>query len=243
MITIQEYKEEHKHDIVKMILECYGRKKMKKVFLMLTLLMVSLAGCAPKAPIAPQPTQPNQPTQPTVQAKSWSSQPPMQIDPKKPYHAIIHTNLGDISIKLFPEDAPKTVNNLIFLARNQFYNGLKFHRVIKSFMIQTGDPNGNGTGSPGYKFADELSSKHTYASGVVAMANSGPNTNGSQFFIGSGSDVANLNKTPNYTIFGQVDGGMDVVEKIANVRVGPNSGEVSSPLDPVYMKSVEILEK
>lgn len=218
---------------------------MKKIFLMLiTLLMVSLVGCAPKAPIAPQPTQPNQSAQPAVQAKNWGSPPPMQIDPKKPYHAIIHTNLGDISIKLFTEDAPKTVNNLIFLARNEFYNELKFHRVIKSFMIQTGDPKGNGTGGPGYKFADELSSKHTYASGVVAMANSGPNTNGSQFFIGSGSDVESLNKNPNYTIFGQVDGGMDVVEKIASIRVGPNSsGEVSLPLDPVYMKSVEILEK
>jgi peptidylprolyl isomerase len=217
---------------------------MKKVFfILITLLMVSLVGCASKAPIESQPTKPN-PVQPEVQAKTWSSPPPMQIDPQKPYHAIIHTNLGDISIKLFPEDAPKTVNNLIFLASNHFYDQLKFHRVLKSFMIQTGDPNGNGTGGPGYKFADELSSKHTYAPGVVAMANSGPNTNGSQFFIGSGADVANLNQDPAYTIFGQVDGGMDVVEKIASVRVGPNSsGEPSLPLDPVYMKSVEILEK
>ena len=111
-------------------------------------------------------------------------------------------------------------------------------------MIQTGDPNGDGTGGPGYKFEDELSSKHTYGPGVVAMANSGKNTNGSQFFIGSGADVANLNQNPNYTIFGQVDGGMDIVEKIASVKVGPNSsGEQSSPLDSVYMKSVEIQEK
>ena len=228
---------------------------MKKVLLMvITLLLVSLSGCASKTPIASQPSasgqtqvqqnQSIQPAQPAVQAKTWSSQPLMQIDPQKAYHAIIHTNLGDISIKLFPEDAPKTVNNLIFLASNHFYDQLKFHRLIKNFMIQTGDPNGNGTGGPGYKFADELSSKHTYAPGVVAMANSGPNTNGSQFFIGSGPDVASLNQNPNYTIFGQVDGGMDVVEKIASVKVGPNSsGEVSSPLDPVYMKSVEIQEK
>ncbi|HUX46633.1 MAG TPA: peptidylprolyl isomerase [Desulfosporosinus sp.] len=220
---------------------------MKKVFLMLiTLLIVSLAGCASKAPISSQPSASSQtqPAQPGVRAKTWSSQPPMEIDPKKTYHAIIHTNLGDISIKLFPEDAPKTVNNLIFLASHHFYDQLQFHRVIKNFMIQTGDPNGDGTGGPGYKFADELSSKHTYAPGVVAMANSGPNTNGSQFFIGSGSDVASLNKNPAYTIFGQVDGGMDVVEKIASVRVGPNSsGELSSPLDQVYMKTVEILEK
>jgi len=226
--------------------------------------MVSLAGCATKPPIATQPsatdqaqgqsqpiqsTQPTQPTQPAqpvnpAQNKTWSSPPSMQIDQKKPYHTIIHTNLGDISIKLFPEDAPITVNNFIFLARNHFYDGLKFHRVINNFMIQTGDPKGNGTGGPGYHFTDELSSKHTYTTGVVAMANSGPNTNGSQFFIGSGQNVASLNQNPNYTIFGQVDGGMDVVEKIASVKVGPNSsGESSSPLDPVYMKSVEILEK
>ncbi|MDR3602809.1 MAG: peptidylprolyl isomerase [Desulfosporosinus sp.] len=231
---------------------------MKKVFLLLiTLLMVSLVGCSTKAPVTSPPSttgqtqgqqsQPIKSTEPNQTAnpiKTWSSPPPMQIDQTKPYHAILHTNLGDISIKLFPEDTPKTVNNFIFLARNHFYEGLKFHRVIKNFMIQTGDPQGTGMGGPGYKFADELSSKHTYAPGVVAMANSGPNTNGSQFFIGSGSDVANLNQNPAYTIFGQVDDGMDVVGKIASVRVGPNSsGEVSSPLDPVTIKSVEILEK
>ena len=237
-----------------------GGTQMKKIFyILITLVMVSLAGCAPKAPISSQPpassqtqTQQSQSVQPTEQnqpanqakGKTWSSPPTMQIDQKKPYHAIIHTNLGDISIKLFPEDAPKTVNNFIFLARNQFYDGLKFHRVIKNFMIQTGDPNGNGTGGPGYKFADELSSKHTYSPGVVAMANAGPNTNGSQFFIGSGQNVASLNQNPDYTIFGQVDGGMDVVEKLSSIKVGPNpSGEVSSPLDSVYMKSVKILEK
>lgn len=216
---------------------------MKKLFLLLiALLMMSIGGCASSQTQDKQ-NQSTQPTQP-AQVKTWSSPPTMQIDKNKPYRAVIHTNLGDISIKLYPEDAPNTVNNFIFLARNHFYDGLKFHRVIKNFMIQTGDPNGNGTGGPGYKFADELSSKHTYASGVVAMANSGPNTNGSQFFIGSGSDVANLNQNPVYTIFGQVDGGMDVVEKIASVRVGPNSsGEMSSPLDQVYMKSVDIIEK
>jgi len=210
---------------------------MRKVYLVLiTLFLVSIVGCASKAPVASQP--------PTAQAKTWSSPPAMQIDQKKPYHAVIHTNLGDISIKLFAEDAPKTVNNFVFLTRNHFYDGLKFHRLIKNFMIQTGDPNGDGTGGPGYKFEDELSSKHTYGSGVVAMANAGKNTNGSQFFIGSGADVANLNQGPDYTIFGQVDGGMDIVEKIASVKVGPNSsGEQSSPLDSVYMKSVEILEK
>jgi Peptidyl-prolyl cis-trans isomerase (rotamase) - cyclophilin family len=228
---------------------------MKRINLILiTFLMMSLIGCTKTQPPASSQTQgqqnqsvqsnePNQTKQPTNH-KTWSSPPEMQIDQNKPYHAIIHTNFGDISIKLFPEDAPKTVNNFIFLARNHFYDGLKFHRVIKNFMIQTGDPNGNGTGGPGYKFADELSTKHTYAPGVVAMANSGPNTNGSQFFIGSGSDVSNLNQNPDYTIFGQVDGGMTVVDKIASVRVGPNSsGEVSLPLESVTMNSVDIQEK
>jgi len=209
---------------------------MKKVsFMLITLLILSIAGCTSKAPI---------PSQPAVQGKTWTSPPAMQIDPKKPYHAVIHTSLGDISIKLFPEDAPKTVNNFVFLASNHFYDEVKFHRVMKTFMIQTGDPKGDGTGGPGYKFADELSSKHSYVSGVVAMANAGKNTNGSQFFIGSGPDVANLDQNPDYTIFGQVDGGMDIVEKIASVKVGPNaSGEQSSPLEPVYMKAVEIQEK
>src|SRR5665648_476859 len=187
---------------------------MKKfnIVMLSALLLVLLAGYATKAPVAPQTTPPSQPA---VQGKTWSKEPTMQIDPNKPYHAIIHTNLGDISLKLFPEDAPKTVNNFIFLAHKQVYDGLKFHRVLKSFMIQTGDQKGDGTGGPGYKFTDELSSKHTYASGVVAMANSGQNTNGSQFFIGSGSDVASLNQNPDYTIFGQIDAGMDVVDKIA----------------------------
>lgn len=240
---------------------------MKKVvMIVITLLMVMLGGCASKQPIASQPptseqtqiqanqsnqskqtdqaAKSNQSAQATKPAKSWSSPPAMQIDETKPYHAIIHTNLGDISIKLFPADAPKTVNNFVFLARNNFYDGLKFHRVIKDFMIQTGDPNGNGTGGPGYHFADELSAKHSYTPGVVAMANAGPNTNGSQFFIGSGQNVTSLNQNPVYTIFGQVDGGMDVVEKIASVRVTKNaSGEMSSPLDPVFIKTVEILEK
>src|SRR5664279_432533 len=115
---------------------------------------------------------------------------------------------------------------------------------MKTFMIQTGDPTGTGTGGPGYKFADELSKAHTYAPGIVAMANAGPNTNGSQFFICSGADSVNLDKSPNYTIFGQVDSGMDVVNKIASVPVGPSpSGEVSAPTTPVLMKSIEIQEK
>ncbi len=224
---------------------------MKKVFALLTVLMLFLAGCAAKAP-APSGPQANQPQagqpqvsqQPGNARKTFSAPPPMQIDTKKQYFATLHTSMGDIHIKLFASEAPVTVNNFVFLARNKFYDGLKFHRVIKTFMIQTGDPNGDGTGGPGYKFQDELPPKHPYAPGIVAMANAGPNTNGSQFFIGSGDDVKNLNRTPNYTVFGQVDSGMDVVQKIASVKVGPSpSGEVSSPVDPVYINSVSIEEK
>ncbi|MDR3542087.1 MAG: cell wall-binding repeat-containing protein [Desulfosporosinus sp.] len=175
--------------------------------------------------------------------KTWTSAPAMQIDISKQYHATIHTTMGDIGVNLFTKDTPKTVNNLVFLASNNFYTNIPFHRVLKTFIIQTGDPTGTGTGGPGYKFEDELSSAHTYAPGIVAMANSGPNTNGSQFFICSGDDSVNLDKNPNYTIFGQVDSGMDVVNKIASVPVGPSpSGEVSSPTTPVMMKSIEIQE-
>ncbi len=226
---------------------------MKKVFALLTVLLLLLAGCGSTAPspsgTAPQASQPQagQPQasqQPESTGKTFSAPPPMQIDTKKQYFATLHTSMGDIHIKLFASETPVTVNNFVFLARNKFYDGLKFHRVIKNFMIQTGDPNGDGTGGPGYSFKDELPPRHPYAPGIVAMANAGPNTNGSQFFIGSGDDVKNLNSTPNYTVFGQVDSGMDVVGKIASVKVGPSpSGEVSSPIDPVYIKSVTIEEK
>lgn len=219
---------------------------MKKItVLLLSLLVLVVAGCAGNKAATPPSDSTGSQSSSTGQAqvhKTWSSPPSMQIDPKKSYQAIIHTSMGDITINLFAADAPKTVNNFVFLAKNDFYNGLKFHRVIKNFMIQTGDPNGDGTGGPGYKFADELPPKHPYAPGIVAMANAGPNTNGSQFFICSGPDADTL--PTQYTVFGQVVKGMDVVEKISDVKVGPNAqGEMSSPLQPVYMKSVDIVEK
>jgi cyclophilin family peptidyl-prolyl cis-trans isomerase len=169
----------------------------------------------------------------------------MQIDPKKQYQAIISTSMGDITIQLFAKDAPKTVNNFVFLAKDKFYDNLTFHRVIKDFMIQTGDPLGNGTGGPGYVFEDELNNGHKYEPGVVAMANAGKNTNGSQFFIGSGKDVEGLKNFPNYTIFGKVTAGMDVVQKIASVKVKENPviKEVSMPEQPVTIKKITIIEK
>ncbi|OEG00269.1 peptidylprolyl isomerase [Vulcanibacillus modesticaldus] len=165
----------------------------------------------------------------------------MQIDTSKEYFATIHTNKGDIKIKLFADSAPKTVNNFVFLANDGFYDNVKFHRIIKTFMIQTGDPLGNGMGGPGYTFEDELPPAKEYKPGIVAMANAGPNTNGSQFFICSGSDSAYLNHQPNYTVFGEVVEGMETVDNIASVPVGPSfGGEMSSPKEAVYMKNIEI---
>src|SRR5579859_7703120 len=117
--------------------------------------------------------------------KQYREQPAMQIDPAKNYTAIMHTSKGDIEIKLFAKEAPVTVNNFVFLAREGFYNGTTFHRVIGGFMAQGGDPTGTGTGGPGYKFKDEagaLALKHSKA-GILSMANAGRDTNGSQFFI------------------------------------------------------------
>ncbi len=149
----------------------------------------------------------------------------------------LETNYGNITFELYRNDAPKTVENFTTLSSKGFYNNLTFHRVIKGFMIQGGDPNGNGTGGPGYKFDDELnpataSYKAGYQKGVVAMANSGPNTNGSQFFIMH----ADYPLPNSYTIFGKVTIGQDVVDKIANVKVGAND----KPVSPVIIKSVTL---
>lgn len=171
----------------------------------------------------------------------WSSPPAMTIDQGKQYTATIKTNYGDIKLQLFPKDAPLTVNSFVFLARQGFYDGVKFHRVVKGFVMQGGDPTGTGTGGPGYKFADEKVTKD-YVAGTLAMANSGPNTNGSQFFI----TLANLSgRLPkNYTIFGLVTAGSDVIQKIANVPVKTNSsGEASSPTVDVHIETITIEEK
>ena len=153
--------------------------------------------------------------------------------------AVIETNYGKIEFVLYEKDTPKTVENFIKLADKGFYNGIIFHRVIKGFMIQGGDPTGTGMGGPGYQFADELnprtlSYKEGYKKGVVAMANAGPNTNGSQFFI-------MLQDTPlphNYTIFGKVISGQDVVDKIGGDATGAND----KPINPIKMDKVYIVE-
>jgi cyclophilin family peptidyl-prolyl cis-trans isomerase len=172
----------------------------------------------------------------------WSSPPPMSIDQSKEYQATIKTNLGDIVVELFPKDAPLAVNNFVFLARQGFYDGVKFHRVVKGFVIQGGDPTGTGTGGPGYKFADEPVTRD-YIAGTLAMANAGPNTNGSQFFITLVDLSGQLPK--NYTIFGQVTSGFDVVQEIGNVPVkaNPQGGEPSLPTVDVHIDSIIIEEK
>jgi cyclophilin family peptidyl-prolyl cis-trans isomerase len=143
---------------------------------------------------------------------SYSAAPPLTINTAHHYLVTMNTNKGTMTLCLDPKLAPNTVNNFVFLTRNQFYDGLKFHRVEPSFVIQGGDPLGTGTGGPGYKFADEPVLSE-YTAGAVAMANSGPNTNGSQFFICTVDDSKKLGKL--YNLFGYVQTGMDVVLKIA----------------------------
>ena len=145
-------------------------------------------------------------------AQQWTTPPAMQIDPKKKYTATIETNRGTIVIALAAEHAPKTVNNFVFLAKEGYYDGIAFHRVISNFMVQGGDPTGSGRGGPGYKFEDETRGnplKHT--SKVLSMANAGPNTNGSQFFI-THSPQPHLDGK--HTVFGTVTEGADVVDAI-----------------------------
>ncbi len=143
---------------------------------------------------------------------SFSAPPPMCISTGKTYSATVNTDVGTFTVALDAKSAPKTVNNFVFLAREHFYDGLTFHRVIPGFVVQGGDPQGNGSGGPGYKFADELPKAGAYKVGSLAMANSGPNTNGSQFFIITGSQGTQL--PPNYSLFGSVSSGMDVVKQI-----------------------------
>lgn len=165
--------------------------------------------------------------------------PAMTIDSKKLYSAVLHTDKGDIEIALNAKETPITVNNFVSLARSGFYNGTPFHRVIKGFMIQGGDPKGNGSGGPGYKFNDEPITG-AYLRGTVAMANSGPNTNGSQFFIMH----ADYPLPKNYVIFGTVIRGIEAVDLIASAPVMQgSSGENSTPVSPVRVITAEVVEK
>lgn len=177
--------------------------------------------------------------------KQWTAPPPQTIHAACHYTALVHTSMGDMTIKLLPAEAPIAVNNFIFLARHHFYDQTKFHRIVQGFVIQGGDPTGTGTGGPGYSFQVETpkptDAVPTYIKGAVAMANTGqPNSNGSQFFV----DLANLSQTlpPNYTIFGVVTSGMDIVSKIGNVptTTNPASGEKSVPTTPVIVTGITL---
>jgi cyclophilin family peptidyl-prolyl cis-trans isomerase len=171
-------------------------------------------------------------------AKPQFDRPPeMQIDPQHGYEATLETSHGSIVADLYPSEAPATVNSFVFLARQGFFDGLSFHRVIRGFVIQGGDPDGNGSGGPGYKFADELDNGLSYEVGTLAMANAGPNTNGSQFFIVTGPQGAALPK--NYTIFGKVREGLNAVETIEGVPTGAQD----RPRDPVIIERVSIVER
>ena len=202
-------------------------KKAQQSFLLAFLLVAVLPFSACRSNPKMSPTQSPTPAErtaagatskptpsPTEGGKNlqWSSPPPMTIDPGRQYSATIKTNFGDIVVQLFPKDAPLAVNNFVFLARQGFYDGVKFHRVMKGFVIQSGDPTGTGTGGPGYKFADEQV-QGEYGVGAVAMANSGPDTNGSQFFICIDDCTRKLSK--DYNLFGFVVDGVEIAQAIA----------------------------
>jgi peptidylprolyl isomerase len=161
--------------------------------------------------------------------------PPMCIDPSKRYTAQVVTSKGTLTIALDPIAAPVTVNNFVFLARYHYYDGIVFHRIIPGFVLQAGDPTGTGRGDPGYRFDDELPAKGRYELGSLAMANAGPNTNGSQFFVISGPSGIGL--PPQYSLFGKVVAGLDVVSAID--AVGTSSGK---PKEAVTIESVMIGE-
>ena len=167
--------------------------------------------------------------------QKFSAAPPMIIDTAKSYTATMVTSKGTLEILLDAIGAPTTVNSFVYLARWHYYDGIVFHRVIPGFVLQGGDPTGTGTGGPGYKFADELPKPGRYELGSLAMANSGPNTNGSQFFVISGPDGMRL--PPLYSHFGKVVKGLDVVSTINDL--GSSSGK---PKETVTIESVTITE-
>ena len=168
--------------------------------------------------------------------RQFPKPPPMCIDPAKSYTAVMDTSMGSITIALDAAAAPLTVNNFVVLSRYHYYEGVIFHRIIKGFVCQGGDPTGSGRGGPGYRFADELPQPGSYELSSLAMANAGPDTNGSQFFIISGSDGTRL--PPNYSLFGKVTDGLDVVDAMQNVPTARND----RPLTPVTINSVTITE-
>ncbi len=177
---------------------------MKHIHALMTAGLAAALAVAACAPVA----APTQPGPAAGQPMQWSTPPEMTIDVNKTYIATLETAKGNIVIELMPKVAPKTVNNFVFLARQGFYDGVTFHRVIKGFMAQGGDPTGTGMGGPGYEFEDEFSPDVTFdGPGILAMANAGPGTNGSQFFI---TYDATPHLNGRHTIFGKVTSGLEV---------------------------------
>src|SRR5210317_629512 len=168
--------------------------------------------------------------------KVYDKQPEMSINTDSSYTAVIKTNLGDMTVEFFTSDAPMTVNNFISLSKDGYYDNVIFHRVISGFMIQGGDPSGTGHGDygkyPGYKFEDELNNQQPYEKGILAMANAGPNTNGSQFFIMH----VDYPLPYQYTIFGKVTDGLEVIDSIASVQ----TAEGDKPVEDVTILSVTV---
>ena len=220
------------------------------VFISIIAGMLTLTACLIATP-TPQPTQTDAGAGvPTAEAtstpipnliraegrsiKQYAQPPPLTIDENDRYTATIRATDGSVTLELFASEAPKTVNNFIFLAQEGFYNGATFHRVIPGFMIQGGDPIGTGSGGPGYRFADEIFPGRVFDHpGTIAMANAGPNTNGSQFFI-TVAPTPYLNGA--HTIFGRVTSGQEVVDAISRVR----RDSQDRPLQPVVIQSVEV---
>ena len=169
------------------------------------------------------------------QRREFDEPPPMCLADDVTYSAVVTTNFGEYTIEFDAEAAPMTVNNFVVLARYRYFDDTRCHRIIPDFVVQCGDPTASGTGGPGYRFADELPEAGAYEIGSVAMANSGPDTNGSQFFVISGPDGAAL--PPNFSLFGTVVDGLDVIAELD--AVGSPGGE---PVQPVVINSVEIVE-
>ena len=209
---------------------------MKKYLILF--LLFSLCTSTEETEIIPLETTTSSTIGEQMSDKIYNAQPTMQIDESKSYTAVIKTNLGDMTVEFFTDDAPVTVNNFISLSKDGYYDNVIFHRVISGFMIQGGDPSGTGHGDygkfPGYEFEDELNNQRPYEKGILAMANRGPNTNGSQFFIMH----VDYPLPYSYTIFGQVVDGFNVIDKIASVE----TDSADKPTTDVVISTVEVTE-
>ncbi|MCY0881342.1 MAG: peptidylprolyl isomerase [Firmicutes bacterium] len=224
-----------------------SRKRYGRFFIGLSILAFALTGCGTTAS-APASRPAKTQAKPTVSApvgasEQWKKPPKMTINPQKYYAAIIDTTAGSFEIALFSHKDPVAANNFIFLAQHKFYNNDEIFRVIKPFMFQTGSPENEPEGGPGYQWNGELPVPYPYAPGIVAMANTGnPNTNGSQFFVCTGPESQSLNKSAIYTELGKVISGCATVQKIAagTIKTNPLTGEDSLPIHPYYIEHIQI---